>query len=170
MTKSFNELIEKERQSVEKNNKNFNNYVQCIWYCIKDSNIESKEIEVINNLRKQNKNIPLIIVCTNAYDKKNVEKIKIIITENFGDIPIISVLGKPIKNTMKSYGLDQLLNLTLEECKKSVKGDVLTKMKKLITNKIINNFNKVNNEIKKKSNNILVSKFINDYKKLINNK
>ena len=168
--KNTNDLIEKEKKTVENNKQNFNNYIQCIWYCIKDSNIENKEIEVINNLIKQNKNIPLIIVCTNAFDKKNVEKIKIIISENFGDIPIISVLGKPIKNTMKSYGLDQLLNLTLEECKKSVKGDIFKKMKEKIINKIINNFNKINNEIKKEANNNLVSTFINDYKKVINNK
>ena len=46
--------------------KDFNNFVNCIWYCVTDTYIEDNEIEIIRKLRNQKENIPIIIVYSHA--------------------------------------------------------------------------------------------------------
>ena len=41
--------------------KDFNNFVNCIWYCVTDINIDDKEIEIIRSLRNKKKNIPIVL-------------------------------------------------------------------------------------------------------------
>ena len=161
------EYINNQKKFVDKNN-NYNNYIQCIWYCVKDNNIEPKEIEVIKELKKDQKDLPLIIVSPNTFDKKKAEKMKNEILKYFEDIPIIPVLGKDIEGTLKNYGRDDLLNKTLEVCQKAVKGNIFNKIKMNIKEILINIFNKINIDIKKDINIRIVTKFIEEYKNVLN--
>ena len=156
------------QKTLADNNNNYNNYIQCLWYCVKDNNIEPKEIEIIKDLKKNQQTLPLIIVSPNTFDKKKAEKMKRDILQHFDeDIEIISVLGKDIEGTMKNYGRDELLNKTLEVCQKAVKGDIFNKIKMNIKEKIINIFNKINMDIKKDINIKILTKFIGEYKNVL---
>ena len=161
------EYINNQKKFYDKNN-NYNNYIQCIWYCVKDNNIEPKEIEVIKELKKDQQDLPLIIVSPNTFDKKKAEKMKNEILKYFEDIPIIPVLGKDIEGTLKNYGRDDLLNKTLEVCQKAVKGNIFNKIKMNIKEILINIFNKINIDIKKDINIRIVTKFIEEYKNVLN--
>ena len=150
--------------------KNYNNYIQCIWYCVKGNDLEQKEIEIIKDLQKAQKSLPLIIVYTKALNKQEVFKMKDIIKEKLGDIPFIPVLGRSVEGGMKSYGLDNLLNKTLEVCKNAVKGEIFNIMKINIRENIINFFNKINKDIKIDINKNIVYKFIHEFNKVLNDK
>lgn len=71
---------------------------------------------------------------------------------------------------MKSYGLDNLLNKTLEVCQSADKGDVLIKMKTIVVENITNVFNKINNDIKIFNVNNIVYKFMNEFTKVLKDK
>ena len=101
---------------------NINDLIHCIWYCVTSSRFQPKEKELVNKLidTAGSTKIPLIIVLTKSVDvrksesmKKNFKK------DNFKDV--IDVIAKPIdsQNGMKipSYGLDKLIQKTLEKCK-----------------------------------------------------
>ena len=105
---------------VEKENE-YNKYIQCIWYCIKDSDIQDIELNLIKELK--NKLIPLIIIYTNSINMDNVKKIKNKIKEKFNDLPFIDVLEEKNKNKA-AYGLNDLLKLTLDICQKYKKGNI----------------------------------------------
>ena len=69
----------------------FNDYVNCIWYCVSNIYIDDTEIEIIRTLRQEKNNIPLIIVYSFA-----------IYEEGFKNIP---VLAKQSDNN-NPFGLD----------------------------------------------------------------
>ena len=74
--------IIKKQKSNKKNGKdtNYNDYIQCIWYCV-HSEMEEKEIEILNNLKQNEKSIPIIIVFTYAFDEELVKKVEVQINE-----------------------------------------------------------------------------------------
>ena len=159
--------IQNQEKLVE-NDDNYNNYIQCLWYCLKDNNIEQKEIEVIKSLKKNLQSLPLIIVSPNSFDKQKVNKMKKEISDNLGDIPFIPVLGKDIKERIKSYGRDDLLNKTLEICQNAVKGNVFNKIKSKINEQLINTFNDINKDIKININKKILNKFIQEFNEVLN--
>ena len=149
---------------------NYNDYIQCIWYCINNSEVEKEEIELIKKLRENQKSVPLIVVFTNAQKEEIVNKVGDIIKENFKDINFIPVLAKGIEKIIESFGLDDLLEETLKICKKSTKGDIYQKIRKISSNKIENILRERNKLIKIKSNNIIVKKFVDNFKKVLSEK
>ena len=159
--------ILKQKELVE-NDDNYNNYIQCLWYCLKDNIIEQKEIEIIKQLAKDLQSLPLIIVCPNSIDKQKVKKVEKEISDNLGNIPFIPVLGKDIKETIRNYGRDELLNKTLEICNNAVKGNIFNKIKSKINEQLITIFNDINQDIKININKKIVNKFTQEYNKLLN--
>ena len=125
------EIIEKQINNKDDDDENkYNNYVQCIWYCVNGTSLDPKEIEVIKGLLQKKGNIPLIIVYTNAKDKDKIEKMKQFIRKEFNDIPFIDVLSRTIKKVLNSFGKEDLLKLTITQCKNSLKTDVFKEIKK----------------------------------------
>ena len=165
--KNLEDADEKLKSIVKEENNNYNKYIQCIWYCIKDSDLQDAELNLIKNVRK--KSIPLIIVFTHAINIDNVKKIKNKIKANFKDLPFIDVLAEATKRKA-SYGLNELLNLTLDVCKNYEKGNIYKSIREIASKKLIEVFKKKNDELKRIADEKIISKFISDYKTALNSK
>ena len=159
-------IIKKQINNEENYENNYNNYVQCIWYCVNGSALDQKEIDVIKGLLKKKGNIPLIIVYTNAKNEKKIQEMLQCI-QNSGkelrEIPFIKVLAKPIKNVLPSFGREDLLSLTINKCKESLKTDVFEDIKKRTTDTITETFEDINKKIKYNGNRNMVSQIINTF-------
>ena len=104
-------FIQKQR---EKNN--INDLIHCIWYCFCSKRFYTVERELVNKLIDTK--IPLIIVLTQSVDEELTEVMKEYFKKDNYDV--IDVLAKPIvhsKIKIPSYGLDKLIQKTLEKCK-----------------------------------------------------
>ena len=163
--KNVNEADQNSTKLVIKENNNYNRYIQCIWYCINDSDLQEVELNLLKELRK--KSIPLIVVYTHAIDINKIKRVKNKIKENFKDLPFIDVLAKANKRKF-SYGLNSLLNLTLNICNNYEKGKFFNNIKEIASKKIISIFEKKNNEIEKSVNDKIIQKFISDFEKVLN--
>ena len=165
------EIIENQINNKDDEDENkYNNYVQCIWYCVKGTELDPKEIEVIKGLRQKKGNIPLIIVYTNATDKEKIEKMKQFIHKELNDIPFIEVLSRSISNVLKSFGKEDLLRLTIKKCKNSLKTDVFKEIKNKTTDVITQNFEDINNKIKYIENKNMAEQFIKTFNDNLDNK
>ena len=150
----------------QKKEKNFNDYIQCIWYCVNTSKIDKSEIDALTKLKNNSSNIPLIVVFTNSNMKNDVENVKKQINTLFPDMKFISVLGRRTQD-IQSFGLDDLLNMTLNTIKSLERNDIFNEVKK--------DYKKEEGEILKKnvSNiqvniiNKLVEKFITNYNNIL---
>ena len=163
-------IIDREKKNVENPNENnfqYYDYIQCIWYCVSNK-FEEKELEIIKNLKKKYKSIPIIIVFTYSKDAEKVNSVKNDLLKNFDDIPFISVLAEPIFGQLDSFGLDSLLNETIKICKRSVEGDTAKKITDNSFKTLEKSFKDKNKLIKVDINNKLVKKFINEYNKVLN--
>ena len=162
--------IKKEEIEIEKSS-NLNDYIQCIWYCISNNEIEDIEIEVIRELKKKEESVPIIILHTYSLNEEKVKISKAIIEKEFNDIIYIPVLADPIEGYQDShiFGLDDLLNETLNIYKKTKKGNIYKKIKELCFHKIIKDFQKLNNLIKINLHNKIVDKFTHDFNKVLDN-
>ena len=160
--KTIENQIKKENRT-----NNYNNYVQCIWYCVSEGNLEEEELKLITQLKLKEKNIPLIIVYTNAINIEEINKMKKIIQNKFNNLPFIDVLGKKIERK-ESYGLDDLLNLTLKTCKNVQQGDIFNKIKNILENKITNIFKEKFETFKKNGYELAINHFIQKFKKIQN--
>ena len=121
---------------------NYIDYIHCIWYCVSNKPIDQNEIGVIKLLKKSQDILPIIVVYTNSKNEELVKKAEQIIKTEFNDIPFISVLAEPIENVIESFGLDKLLDMTLEICKKSVKSEAFITIKEIICDEIQKIYNK----------------------------
>jgi len=142
-----------------KENQDYNNYIHSIWYCVKGNYIDEEEIEIINYLRNEVSNLPLIVVNTFKIEKEN--KIKQKILEKCPNIKYIQLLAKSIYKGALSYGLDDLINITLEVCSDAIKGDIFNKMGEEISRAIENNFNNQNKIIQENIKKEIKPKFLN---------
>ena len=160
--------IENQKNIVEKENSNiFSDYFQCIWYCIDNKEIEQKEIEIIKELVKKQKFLPLIIVFTKA-DKSEIynntyNKIK----EHIKNVLFIPVLAESTKNNKNILGLNNLLDQTLILCKEEQKGNIYNKIREKTFETIENYFKERNKAIKIYSINNIINKFIQHFNKLL---
>ena len=155
-----------ENPNIIEENKNltYNDYVQCIWYCVTGTTIESEEIEFIENLKKQKNKVPIIIVYTLSEDANKMEKMKNEINKYINDISYIEVLSKD-EEGLESFGLDELINITVEKCKYSYESKTFDEMRQEINQTLINNFKKKNNNIKYAIINEAISHFIENFDK-----
>ena len=161
--------IKKEEQKIE-NSSNLNDYIQCIWYCISNNGIEdTMEIEIIKELKQKEESVPIIFLHTYSFDEEKVQRVKSKIKAEFNDIVFIPVLAEPIKGVQDShiFGLDDLLNETLKIYKKTKKGNIYKKIKKIYFPTIIKDFKNFNNSIKISLINKIVDKFTHDFNKVM---
>ena len=150
-------------------NNNFNNLVSCIWYCVSDNYIDDKEIEIIKSLRKEKPFIPLIIVYSFAVSNEGFKTILNKVLKEFPNEIIIPVLAKK-SGSYNSFGLDELVNKTIESCKKElIKGKFYKIMRQQLSNYIEEKIFKIEIDlIKNKVINAITKYFINNFKNVLN--
>lgn len=97
-----------------------NKAIHCIWYCINTASgrVESEEIKWLKELSKENQTtqIPIIVVLTQSFSKKNADSMrKMILNENLDVVQVIPVLAEDYEideeYVAKSYGLDVLIHV-----------------------------------------------------------
>ncbi|MEE0873395.1 MAG: GTPase [Ruminococcus sp.] len=97
-----------------------NKAIHCIWYCINTASnrVEPEEIEWLKELSKENQKnqIPIIIVLTQSFSKKNADALrKMLLEENLDIVQIVPVLAEDFEiddeYVAKSYGLDALIHV-----------------------------------------------------------
>ena len=146
-----------------------NKFIHCIWYCVTLARLEGVEkqaIEILKNLYKES-NIPIIIVYTQSQNTTLIEARKKNVQENNYANDYIPILARkvPLPNGtfLESFGLPQLLEKTLNVCKKALNGDLHSVMTNNIVEYIYNNLKLENSKINKciKEKNIL--NFIQKY-------
>ena len=103
--------------------KDINKAIHCIWYCISTSTnrVEPEEIEWLKTLSNDNQitQVPIIIILTQSFNKKNAKKLRaLLFEENIDVVQIIPVVAEDLEfdddYTVKSYGLDTLLKVMAE--------------------------------------------------------
>ena len=123
----FNIIHKMKLESIE--SYNYNKNVQCIYYCV-CSYLDKTEIEIINKIKNNKESIPIIVVNTHAIDISRIEKMEHLVKEEL-NLPFINVLAKKWDD-INSYGLNDLLKLTLDVCSKSVNENLFNSIKKKI--------------------------------------
>lgn len=97
-----------------------NKAIHCIWYCINTASnrVEPEEIEWLKELSKENQitQVPIIVVLTQSFSKKNADAMrKMILDENLDVVQVIPVLAEDYEiddeYVAKSYGLDVLIRV-----------------------------------------------------------
>ena len=155
---------------------NINNFVSCIWYCITGNRFQQAEEDLLNVLRSSygDNTIPIIIVYTQAVDKKAIEEMDEYIKERNIYATFIKVLAerKELDNGtfMEPKGLDELLKETLIKCKKAMHGDMRKVMVENISKYIKDILIKENAYIKKYINEVNITNFIKDRYTIKNDK
>ncbi len=97
-----------------------NKAIHCIWYCINTASnrVEPEEIEWLKDLSKENQTtqVPIIVVLTQSFSKKNANELrKMILDENLDVVQVVPVLAEDYEideeYVAKSYGLDVLIHV-----------------------------------------------------------
>lgn len=100
--------------------KDINKAIHCIWYCINTASnrVEAEEIEWLKELSKENQitQVPIIVVLTQSFSKKNADAMrKMILNENLDVVQVVPVLAEDYEideeYVAKSYGLDVLIHV-----------------------------------------------------------
>lgn len=101
-----------------------NKAIHCIWYCINTASnrVEPEEIEWLRELTKENQmtDIPIIVVLTQSFSKKNADTMKkMILDENLDVVQVVPVLAEDYEindeYVAKSFGLDVLIQVMGEK-------------------------------------------------------
>ena len=161
--------IIKEKKEQKNRPKNINDFIQCIWYCVNSSKIDSSEINALTELRNNEDHIPLIVVFTNATKQNEVDSMKNQIQSLFPDGKFIHVLGREA-SCVKSFGLDDLLNLTLFSIKSMEKNDIFQQIKELYMKKEKDYIQEEISKLKKNIINTLITEFIDNFISVRNEK
>ena len=157
------EMIDK--MKLEANNSmDFNKNIQCIYYCVKGASLEESEIKTIEEIKNNKDSIPLIVIFTKGVNMGDINSMRNIITSRL-NVPFINILAKDM-NGQERYGLNNLLQLTLDVCQKAKKGNIFKAIKKKICNKIQKNLEKKNENIKYNISNNMLQK-LNNFKKVV---
>ena len=118
---------------------NFNNYVDCIWYCVTGYKLEEEELKLLNSLIDlyEDNYLPIIIVYTQAISEDSIKQFELFINENYTNSTFIKVLAKrkQLINgiSIESFGIDELIKKTLEKCKISIDSEKEMEIIKNIT-------------------------------------
>lgn len=97
-----------------------NRAIHCIWYCINTASnrVEPEEIDWLKKLSRDNQitQVPIIIVLTQSFSKKNADKLRrMLLDENLDVVQIIPVLAEDYEiddnYIAKSYGMDTLIKV-----------------------------------------------------------
>ncbi len=168
-------IMRKTKKFIEDRNKskNYNDFIHCIWYCIKETRLEDLELLVLQKLKNVYKDskIPIILVYTNSIDNELADEMKNYLREKNIDDNFVKVLAKetPLENTndiLPVFGKKELLNLTVTKCTEALSGEMIRimveKLYKDIKNKMLDNNKKNEGKIKED----IKNEFLN-YKKLL---
>ncbi len=113
-------LCEIKRRIEESKRELADNDINAVWYCINanGARFEAVESTFINNLIYTYE-IPFVIVLTRAHSRKNANALKEKILKEYPVCKVISVLAEEfVAGTdvhIPPYGIDELLNLTIDE-------------------------------------------------------
>lgn len=93
-----------------------NRAIHCIWYCINTASnrVEPKEIEWLKKLSRDNQitQVPIIIVLTQSFSKKNADKLRRMLLDVVQIIPVLAEDYEIDDNYIaKSYGMDTLIKV-----------------------------------------------------------
>ena len=96
-----------------------NKTIHCIWYCINTASnrVEQEEIEWIKELSCDNQitQVPIIIVLTQSFSKKNTQALrKMLLDKKLDVVQIVPVLAQDYElddYVIKSYGLNELIHV-----------------------------------------------------------
>lgn len=97
-----------------------NKAIHSIWYCINTASnrVEPEEIEWLKELSQENQitQVPIIVVLTQSFSKKNADAMrKMILNENLDVVQVVPVLAEDYEideeYVAKSYGLDVLIHV-----------------------------------------------------------
>ena len=152
--------------NVQKEQNNYNDYIQCIWYCVNGSGIDDSEKNALKELIKNKYDVPVIVVFSNAQKKTEVQSMEKQIKTFFPLINFIPVLGRGIED-VESFGLNELIDLTLNTIKSNNKNDMFKKIK---SEYITKEENLIKEEIIKIETNIinkLAENFISDFNSVL---
>ena len=152
----FSDYLNEKKPSI------YNDHVQCVWYCVSGSSLENEEIEFIKNMKLQKNKVPIIIVYTMSENEDKMQKMKFQVINNFKGIPYIEVLSKD-EDEIPSFGLDKLINKTIEQCKSAYGTNSFEIMREQTNQKIFNYLKNKNASINYSVNNESVSYFINNF-------
>ena len=112
--------------------------IHCIWYCVSSSShrFEDTEIEFISKFLKETTQyeIPVIVVLTQSFSKKDSEDLKKVIEkENLNVAGIVPVLAEDYvisdEYTAKAFGLDRLVELVNEVIPEAVQNTLVAVQK-----------------------------------------
>lgn len=155
------------------NSQNYNNVINCIWYCISGPRFEEGEEKLFQFLKElyEDNIMPLILVFTKTTDKSLAQKMKEKIEEKKFNNSFISVMAEDmllINNTIKkAFGKDELIETTLIKCTKALGSDMLKIMITLISENIKYNLIMENEKIVKEIKDKAISDFFEDYKEVL---
>ena len=164
-----NAIFNNAKEVIDKSQKeqNFNDCVQCIWYCFRYDLIEEPEIELIKKLKQNYSSIPIILIFTCALSEDSYNRFKKKVNEYFPDFPSIKILAKASGNR-PPFGLNELLLKTLIACKKEYNGKIYQfirqKSYEEIEKKLIANHDLINNTVI----NEITNSFIKNYTRVLN--
>lgn len=148
-------------------------YIHCIWYCWTGARLEESEIEILKKLSKQYtlKTLPVIIVYTNAINKKFVDEGRKYISEelklNNEFIPILSLEteinagDKEIK--ISPFGLDKLKEISIKLAMGAINSACYDGLTKDIKNHIKEKISNLSEDLK-----IKINSFVKDILSKIN--
>ena len=153
--------IKEYTNKINSNALNYNNVINCIWYCISGPRFEEGEESLFNSLKDVYKDniMPLILVFTKTTDISLANKMKEKIEEKNIDNSFVMVMAKDMiltnKAIKKAFGKEELIKTTLVKCTEALGSDMLKIMVTLISQNIKDNLikesEKIMNEIKVKT-------------------
>ncbi|MCI1936004.1 MAG: 50S ribosome-binding GTPase [Bifidobacteriaceae bacterium] len=100
--------------------KDINKAIHCIWYCINSASnrVEPEEIAWLKELSEENHitQVPIIIVLTQAFSKKQSQTMRAkILEENLDIVQVVPVLAQDYEidedYTAKAYGIEELITI-----------------------------------------------------------
>lgn len=117
--------------------------IHFMWYCINvaSSRFEPEEIQWIKNFTESKEcSVPVIIVLTQAFSKKNAQEMKKMIeAENLNVMQVVPVLAQDYEiddeTTIKAYGLDNLVEVMLGALPKNLSDTLVHAQKVNISSK-----------------------------------
>ena len=157
----------------QEEDKNYNNIIHCIWYCISDTRFEKSEIDLLRQLKEvyNDNNIPIIVIYTKSIDSDMAKKMLDSIKNLNIDVSTIKVMAKADKDNdgqiIRSFGRKKLLNLTLKKCTKALKGKMIDIMTNSISNDLKKNIHDENNKNRNENFKKNIVEFVDKYEQIL---
>ena len=150
-----------------KEQNDYNNCIQCIWFCVNANKIDQRELNALTELKNNINNIPLIIVFTKSIVKSKIDDMKKQLKDKFNDCKFIPVLARETQHIKETINLDELLEMTFESIKSNDKSEFFDKVRNVYRQKEENRLNEKISKIESNIINKLVEEFITNYTKVL---